>query len=46
MTCTAHGTAAAGPYASAGAATAKPPCGPEVSDSDPVHYTGQNTLRA
>ncbi|HEV2853914.1 MAG TPA: hypothetical protein VHC97_14025 [Thermoanaerobaculia bacterium] len=42
MTCTASGTAVAGPYASAGAATGKPPCGPAVSDSDPVHYFGKD----
>ena len=41
MTCTASGNAAAGQYASAGTATAKPPCGPAVSDSDPVHYFGK-----
>ncbi len=42
MACTASGTVGAGPYASVGAATAKPPCGPDVSDNDPVHYTGQD----
>ena len=42
MTCTANGAAAPGPYSSAGTATAKPPCGPAVSDSDPIHYFGED----
>jgi hypothetical protein len=41
MTCTAASTAATGPYGSVGTATAEPPCGPAVSDSDPVHYFGE-----
>ena len=42
MTCTASGTAASGPYDSAGTASGKPPCGNAVSDSDPVHYFGDD----
>jgi hypothetical protein len=41
MICTASGTAASGLYSSAGAASGKPPCGPAVSDSDPVNYFGK-----
>jgi hypothetical protein len=40
MTCTASGTAEAGPYANLGTVTAIPPVGDTVSDSDPSHYYG------
>ena len=41
MICTASGTAVIGQYANTGTATGTPPEGlPEVSDSDPSHYTG------
>ena len=40
MTCTASGAAVPCPYANLGTVTALPPVGPQVSDSDPSHYSG------
>ena len=43
MTCTASGTAVPCPYANLATATASPPIGPPVSDSDASHYSGGNS---
>lgn len=43
MTCTGHGTAAAGQYANLGTVTGKDPEGKQVTDSDPSHYFGKTT---
>ncbi|MGD1994768.1 MAG: hypothetical protein PVI59_16365, partial [Anaerolineae bacterium] len=40
MTCTASGTAVAGPYANVGTATGTPTLGPDVEANDPSHYYG------
>jgi hypothetical protein len=40
ITCFAKGTATAGQYANVGTATANPPSGPAVTDTDPSHYFG------
>jgi hypothetical protein len=40
ITCFGTGTATAGQYANIGTATANPPSGPAVSDTDPSHYFG------
>jgi hypothetical protein len=42
MTCTGNGTSQIGQYSAVGTATGTPPCGSQkVSDTDPVHYWGQ-----
>jgi hypothetical protein len=41
MTCTGNGTATAGQYKNIGTVTGTPPSGPNVTDSDPSHYFGQ-----
>ncbi|MCM2315962.1 MAG: hypothetical protein NDJ92_12530, partial [Thermoanaerobaculia bacterium] len=40
MTCTAAGTALAGPHVHQGSVTGTPACGGNVTDTDPAHYNG------
>jgi hypothetical protein len=46
MTCTGNGTATAGQYANVGTVVGTPPSGPDVTDSDPSHYYGQQPPEA
>lgn len=44
MTCTASGTAELGQYANLGTAVGTPPIGEDVTDNDPSHYFGVESL--
>jgi hypothetical protein len=44
MTCTANGTAMAGQYSNLGTVVGTPPVGPNVTDSDPSHYYGEEMV--